>query len=151
MAELRDNIRQGAGPQSLAEKRELAQAEREAKAAEEKRLALKNITFGEVFARYLPEAAANKRPYTVKCEEQYFRLWVAPLLGKKPLLSIAPLDLERLKKTMADAGRSPNTPGIYLDLSDLCSTLRSGTASSTGAIQFPASRSLWPTVGGFGS
>lgn len=109
LAELKANIRNGAGPQSLAEKRELAKAEREAAAAEEARKAVENVTFGEVWPAYFAEVQGNKSLRTIAKEEQVFRLWLAPAVGKMPMRSIAPLDLERLKKHMADAGLAPRS------------------------------------------
>ncbi len=109
LSEIRQNLRTGQGPQSLSESRDKAKAERLAKAEAEAALAGENITFSDVWARYLPVAKANKRPHTAYAEEAMFRLWVGPTLKLRPLKDIAPIHLERIKKNMADAGLSAQT------------------------------------------
>ncbi len=58
---------------------------------------------------YLPNARLNKSKTSCDKEEGFFRNWMDGVLGGKPLVDIAPFDLERLKKTMLDAGKSPKT------------------------------------------
>jgi len=56
---------------------------------------------------YLPWARENKKSHNR--DEQLYRLWLKPVVGDKALREISPLDLERVKKLMKDAGRSPRT------------------------------------------
>lgn len=97
------------GPCSLAEKRKLAddkrQAEAEARATEER----DNISLAQVWEKYLPVTQANKAAHTAYAEEAAYRLWLSPTLANKPLRDIKPIHLERIKKTMAEAGRSAQT------------------------------------------
>jgi len=58
---------------------------------------------------YFPQAKANKSERSWSREDQFFRLWISPVIGEKPLKKISPLDLERIKKNLADAGRTPRT------------------------------------------
>jgi len=58
-------------------------------------------------SQYLPWARENKKTY--KRDEQLYRIWLRPTIGGKALKEISPLDLERIKKVMKDAGRSPRT------------------------------------------
>ena len=110
LAKLKEAHRTGTGPLTMEEKRKQAseqrQAELEAKAQEER----DNLTFEQVFReRYLPQAKANKKPTSVRTEELLFRLWIEPVIGLKAFKDIAPIHLERIKKRMADAGRSPRS------------------------------------------
>ncbi len=109
LAELKKAHTVGEGPCSLAEKRKLAedkrQAEVEARAIEER----ENITLAQVWEKYLPVAQANKAAHTAYAEEAAYRLWLSPTLADKPLRDIKPIHLERIKKTMTEAGRSAQT------------------------------------------
>ena len=84
-----------------------AVVEKEEKRIQEEREA---VTFGELFEKYLPISKATKR--NVKSwtrEESLFRLWVAPVIGDKPLKDIAPIHIERIKAAMAKSGGSPRS------------------------------------------
>lgn len=52
-------------------------------------------TLGEVWARYLPWAQANKKSW--KDDNWYYTKHIDPRFGKKTLDAISPIDLERLK------------------------------------------------------
>jgi integrase len=43
-------------------------------------------------------------------------LWIDPIIGNLPLKDISPIHLERIKKNMADAGRSPRTINYALSV-----------------------------------
>lgn len=109
LAELKEAQRTGQGATTLAEKRQQAadarQAEAEARAVEER----ENITLAQVWEKYLPVAQANKAAHTAYAEEAAYRLWLSPTLAEKPLRDIKPIHLERIKKTMAESGRSAQT------------------------------------------
>ncbi|MEL7640920.1 MAG: tyrosine-type recombinase/integrase [Solidesulfovibrio sp.] len=109
LAELKEAQRTGQGAVTLAEKRQQAeakrQAEAEARAVEER----ENITLAQAWEKYLPVAQANKAAHTAYAEEAAYRLWLSPTLAGKPLRDIKPIHLERIKKTMAEAGRSAQT------------------------------------------
>ncbi|WP_029461224.1 tyrosine-type recombinase/integrase [Solidesulfovibrio alcoholivorans] len=109
LAKLQEAARTGEGATSLAEKRKQAEAKRqaevEARAIEER----ENITLAQVWGKYLPVAQANKATHTAYAEEAAYRLWLSPTLANKPLRDIKPIHLERIKKTMAEAGRSAQT------------------------------------------
>ncbi len=109
LAELKKAAATGEGATSLAEKRKQAeakrQAENEARAIEER----ENTTLAQAWEKYLPVAQANKAAHTAYAEEAAYRLWLSPTLANKPLCDIKPIHLERIKKTMTEAGRSAQT------------------------------------------
>ena len=90
-------------------------ADHEALQAEAEKAAL---TFGEVFKeKYLPHIRDNRRnPESVTNEEILFRLWVDPVIGKRPLAEIMPLHLERIKANVSKAGRAPRTARYTMEL-----------------------------------
>ena len=56
---------------------------------------------------YLPWSKDNKKRHAG--DEHLYRNWLKPRFGDKELRQIAPLDLERLKKEMRDAGKAEAT------------------------------------------
>lgn len=115
LAKLREAKRTGEGARTLAEKRARAEAKRQA-AEEAKALAAREaVTFGHVFAEsYIPAQAGNKTEASIVKEQGFFRNWIAPVIGEKPIRDVSPFDLERIKKNMAGAGRSPKTAHYVL-------------------------------------
>lgn len=107
LAEIKRNIREGQGFQSLAEKRAIAKAEREAEEREKARLSAENLTVGQFFTEtYLPHAQQDKPRATWRRDEELFRLWASPVIGNVPLKAVSPFHLERIKRSMSDAGRA---------------------------------------------
>jgi integrase len=110
LAALKENIKTGEGPQTLAEKREIAVNKKESDAAEKQRREKEAVTFGQFFTdTYLPQAKANKKERSVTREEGLFKVWISPALGHFPMKDIAPFHLEKLKKVMAEGGQSPRS------------------------------------------
>jgi integrase len=117
LSELRLSKKTGIGPRSLKEKREIAEAERQAdlarKRAEEEAEAIEkkeSIPLSDIFhTHYLPYARNNKKPRSVDTESHLFKNWIDPLIGQKPLKDISVFDCERMKKRMRDSGKSDRT------------------------------------------
>jgi integrase len=111
LAELKKNITTGSGPTTLEEKRQAELNRRAEVARQEAAERMENISFADIFTEhYLPISKTNKRnDHSWKREEQLFRLWIAPVIGQKPMWNIAPIHLEKIKKSMADAGKSPRS------------------------------------------
>ncbi|MGV1099145.1 tyrosine-type recombinase/integrase [Thiovibrio sp. JS02] len=111
LAELQENNRLGSGPRTLAEKREIAEAQRREQDAQERLAAKAAITFHEMFTEhYLPHIKANRRSErAINTEIGLFRRWIEPAIGHKTFGTIAALDMERIKRDMAKAGRAPRS------------------------------------------
>ena len=80
LSKLKENQTLGEGPQTLEEKRKIAE--------EKARIELENqiqaekdaITFSDLFNdRYFPEAKINKSPRSWKREKQLFEIWINPV------------------------------------------------------------------------
>ena len=107
VGQFKRNAKLGKGPVSLKEKKQEEERIQKEEEARQKLEATKNLTFGNFFENtYFPQAQNNKSERSWKREEQLFKLWIGPVIGDKPLRKIDILDLERIKKRMADAGRS---------------------------------------------
>lgn len=109
-AELKENHRRGEGVRTLREKREVETGRREQEESERKRDEADALTFSEFFtSHYLPLAEADKHWRTMVRERSFFKIWLNPAFGNKPLKNILTIDVERLKKSMAGAGQSPRS------------------------------------------
>lgn len=110
LATIKENIRLGRRPQSLAEMREMEQQirEREEKEAEKKKETEISINkFWETI--YLPEANAVKKISTIKSEKYLYQKWISPMLGN---LFVQELDYEKalsLQLQVNAAGRKASS------------------------------------------
>jgi integrase len=110
LSDLKKSHLTGEGPQTLKEKRRLEQEKREAEAAERKRKAKEELPFNMYFTeKYLPEAQNNKTYDSWRRENNLFGLWIEPVIGKMPFKTIRPFHMERVKKNMSDAKKSPRS------------------------------------------
>jgi len=110
LAELKEAAVTGKGETRLSEKRERVQIEKDQQQEEKDREKKDAISMGEYFnSIYYPAIQQEKKKKTHIAEEQLFRLWISPIIGEKPFKDISTFDLERLKKKLLDAGRSPRT------------------------------------------
>jgi len=107
LAGLKKAANTGEGPATLQEKRDLENERRRRDEAQKKQQEIDSVTFSDFFNdTYLPQAKSNKKRGSWRTEELLFRLWIDPVFKEKPFKDISPLDLERVKKKMADAGKS---------------------------------------------
>ncbi len=103
---LRRNTKKGEGPSTLREEREQKEEERKQEEAEEKR----NVAFSKYFTDSYSKTAENEKSFdSWRTEKVYYKHWIKPVLGKKKMKNISPLDLERVKKRMKDKGKAPRT------------------------------------------
>jgi len=110
MSEFRSNAKQGVRPRSFQEEQDLRDEIERAEREEQKRFERENITFHDFFSEtYLPQAKIDKKEVSYKNEESYFKNWIDPAIGGKPLKEISAEDLEALKAKMHKAGSSPRT------------------------------------------
>jgi len=97
---LREARRMGEGEATLKERRQKAEAKR----VEKERQAL---TFNDVWEKnYLPQAKADRGENALMREESIYTLWIKPVIGKKPIIEIAPVHLEKIKSTMKKKGKA---------------------------------------------
>lgn len=110
LSRLKEAARVGIGPVTLAEARQVAETKRQAEAEARAREERDALTFSKVFLdSYFPHTKLGKSRQSCRREEELFRLWVAPVIGDKPMKDVVPFDLERIKKSMLDAGRAPRS------------------------------------------
>ncbi len=110
MRHFRGNVRDGMGPKSPREKRRMleeaeAQAKQIAASTELEKTSLKRF-FEDT---YLPVSTTSKSRSSSQHEEGHFKKWIDPVCGGKPIREVSGFDVERIKKRLQDAGRSPRT------------------------------------------
>ncbi len=103
----KSNIKSGQHPQNWKEEQEMQRAEAEAEERRKEEEAINNITFGDFWETY--KGQQHKTPRTLGSEQGHFDRWLKPVVGHLPLRKIKPFHLERVKKNMLDAGKSPRT------------------------------------------
>jgi integrase len=117
LAELKRNQRTGEGEKTLQEKRDAAEAERQAELdrqrAEQEAAELekkRNITFQAFFENtYLPIQKTYKPFATWSKEMGRATNWLYPVVADVPLVTISPFHIERIKKRILDEKRAPRT------------------------------------------
>ncbi|WP_027368188.1 tyrosine-type recombinase/integrase [Desulfocurvibacter africanus] len=100
---LKEAAKRGEGPVRLAEKRNEAEAKRQA----ERRAGITLESFWT--DDYLHALKARVKPCSWVREEDQYRVWFRPTLGNLPLREIQDTDLERVQNHMRAEGRSPRT------------------------------------------
>lgn len=95
----------------MSESREIKKEENIKAEKAKKAEAIKNITFAEVFEKFLDESKLKKKnPRSWKREEQLYRLHISSVIGKHQLSKIAEVPhLRNIQKNMEKAGSSPRT------------------------------------------
>ena len=106
--ELKNNQRQGTGPVTLLEKRELEQVRKVNEQINAEQFEKENMTFSSLFEIYLKQQQADGKK-SWKEEQRLFKNWIQPVIGKLPLLDIAPIHLERIKLNMGKKELSART------------------------------------------
>lgn len=92
----------GEGPSTLKEKRAASAIKRKTQERDQ-------TTFNDVWGKYLQQAKADRGEKSLIREESMFRLWIQPIIGTRPLKSIAPIHLEKIKSVMAKENKAPRT------------------------------------------
>jgi integrase len=106
--ELKSNARAGEGPSTLKEKRDLAKKKKEAAKRAADQEAADNITFGDFFTEtYWPISSTSKKEVSCKKEMEHFRIWINPVVGALPFKKISQIQVEKIKRKMQRAKRSP--------------------------------------------
>lgn len=116
LRELKENIRLGRRPQSLREKREMAEAARQEEERAAGRARLRRITFGELAELYRVWAREHRVSHGMI--DQALDLHILPILGQRAAEDISPADVEALRQIVAAkrplSGRNKNNPEATL-------------------------------------
>lgn len=107
-AQLRKAQKTGEGPRTMRERRELAEAERQAEMLRREEERAQSVTMYEYFYdTYLRKAWEVKKESTCATEGSMFAIWIAPVVKCRPFKSLAASDLENIRRSILEAGKSP--------------------------------------------
>lgn len=107
---LKANYRTGAGPVTLKEKQIIEHDRKSAETRQTEILEKENITFKTFFENeYLPIQKTHKGRDTWIKEEQHGVNWIFPIIGNIPIKDVSSFHIERIKKNLLDADRTPRT------------------------------------------
>jgi integrase len=111
LSDLKQNQRMGTPPFTLAEKRAMEEAQRQAEAETEAQQQRDRITVKEFFeGDYLKaQVEGGKKPDSIGREKELFKLFIGPQIGKKAFHEVSPFDVERIKAKMARTDRAQRT------------------------------------------
>lgn len=116
LRELKENIRLGHRPQSIKEKRAMAEASRVESERIAARASLGSITFGELAEAYRSWAMAHR--ISAGNVEQLLDMHILPVLGQRVAAEINTVDIEALRQIVAAkrpfTGRNKNIPSARL-------------------------------------
>lgn len=140
LRELKENIRVGRRPQSLKEKRAMAEAARMEAERTATRAKLKSITFGELAEFY--RAWVREHRLSAGNVEQILDMHILPVLGQRVAADITTADVEGLRKIVAAkhplTGRNKNTPGACLSTQTVLHVLKTVREVFNFALETPA-------------
>jgi integrase len=109
LGELKQNQRMGTPPFTLAEKRALEDAQRQAEAEAEAQQQVERITVNDFFHGDYLAAQAGKKPGSIRRERDFYEMFIGPEIGNKTFREVSPFDVERIKAKMARTDRAPRT------------------------------------------
>ena len=97
-------------PTRITEKREIEKQRKEAEKTANEQAEKDAVTFGYYFENeYLPTFKVGRKEGTTRKGEEHFKNWIDPVIGKTPLKDIKPFAIEKIKKNILGAGKTPRT------------------------------------------
>ena len=110
LREYKGNIKTGSGPKSPREKRVIEKEKEKLAKKEKERLEKENITFGNFWNdTYFPTYKIGRKEDTTRKGSEHFKNWIEPVIGEMPLKDIKPFAIEKIKKNILNANKSPRT------------------------------------------
>lgn len=109
LAALKNNIRAGIRPQSLAEMRNMAEEARQAEEKKARLVARASVTFAEFWESDYLASCTAKTLRTVSYEKGMARKWIFPAIGDVPLQSLSSRMVESIGVQAQKQGKSPAT------------------------------------------
>ncbi len=110
LKELKENRKAGKGPQTLAEKREVEDKRKEADKEAQDLADKESVTFGQYFEKvYFPTFEIGRKKDTTRKGKEHFKNWISPVIGNIPLKDVKPFAIEKIKKNVLAAGKTPRS------------------------------------------
>ncbi len=117
LSQIRENIRLGKGPQSLAEMKAENKAAEARKKELEEQTEKQTITFGKFFEEtYLPHAINQKKDCSVAPEKGYYNKWISPVLKDMHFIDINRKHIDKILGNISSANSSKRTKNYVLSI-----------------------------------
>ncbi len=114
---IRNNIRNGTGPQSYAELKAANEAEEIRKKESQEREVIEKVTFGKLYEEiYLPNAKIQKEENTINIEKAYYKKWIEPVLKDVLLKDIEYSHIDKILQNMSNLERKDRTKNYILTI-----------------------------------
>lgn len=140
LRELKENIRLGRSPQSLKEKRAMAESARIAAEQTAARARVKEISFGELAEHYRLWVRAHR--ISSQTSEMLLDDHILPVLGERIAADITAADVDELRHIVSikrpRTGRNKNTPGACLSAQTVLHILKTVREVFNFALETPA-------------
>ena len=107
--DLKENIRLGRCPQTLAEMRAIGEKNKKIEREKQKEENAKRLLFKDVFEKYIAQVKIDDTFKTFQNKNDRYRIWISPFIKEKTLSEIKKQDIEYIKENMLDAGRADDT------------------------------------------
>lgn len=110
LSQIRENIRTGEGPKTLAAMRSANEEAEQAKLEEAQCAKQQGVTFGQFWeSTYYPDLRATKSVGSIESEVGMFNKWIAPVLSNIPIQELTTKQVEEIIGAARSAKRSPAT------------------------------------------
>lgn len=110
LSQIRENIRTGEGPKTLADMRSANEEAEQARQIETERKKQQAITFGQFWdSTYYPYLTATKSVGSIESETGMYNKWIAPVLSNVPIQELKPRQVETIVRKAQSANRSHAT------------------------------------------
>lgn len=110
LSQIRENIRSGEGPKTLAEMRTANEDAALAKLEEAERSKQQAITFGQFWeSTYYPDLTATKSVGSIESERGMYNKWISPILADVPIVELNVPQVENIIANARATKRSPAT------------------------------------------
>lgn len=110
LRQYKGNVKTGAGPKSPKEKRTIEEARKEAERQAQALAEAEGVTFGYYFEKvYFPTFEIGRKKDTTRKGKEHFKNWIKPVIGNTPLKDIRPFAIEKIKRNVLAAKKTPRT------------------------------------------
>lgn len=97
-------------PTRIAEQREIERQRKEAERIAKEQAEKEAVTFSYYFEKiYLPVFEVGRKKETTRKAKEHFKNWIEPVIGNIPLRDVKPFAIEKIKKNILSASKSPRT------------------------------------------
>lgn len=97
-------------PTRITEKREIERQRKEAEKQARDLAEKENVTFGYYFEKvYFPTFETGRKKDTTRKGKEHFKNWIKPVIGDTPLKDVKPFAIEKIKKNLLDAKKTPRS------------------------------------------